>query len=166
MRWIICFSKQWKIIRKRTKSQPSNHVEVVTGYGFPAGWEFKEEDKKWRKGECRTKTSIAPRSNGCTNLLRIIQGRRTRSKDSVFPFSMAARSAIRPCSVLWAVLRSVHTSGDFISPTYRGLFPQRGEVSKDTRKARSKARLLVLDYQRMYLLGALMGAAKIDKGYR
>lgn len=153
------FSQTVEEIREERKAGKES-IEVVTGYGFAAGWEFEEEDEDDEEEDDEYDlTNVA-----IERLYESIEDY-PRQADKIerfcLPFLRASGSDIGVQRALNGVVERPHLSRLYLSYLSR-FVPTERAVSKNLAELLDSP-MLVLDYQRMYLLGALMGAAKIDR---
>ena len=107
-------------------------------------------------------TSPTLRSSACTNPLRTTPDKQIRWNGSACLSLGQLDQDTAVKRALNGVAERPHLSRLYLS--YLSRFVP-GDRTRDGKSSRSEldSPVLVLDYQRMYVLGALMGAAKIDK---
>jgi retron-type reverse transcriptase len=153
------FSETVEEIREERRSE-KKVAEVVTGYGFPVGWEFEKEDGNDDEKEDEDDLSSA----AIERLYESIEnspGQADKIERFCLPFLRAAGSDTAVKRALNGVAERPHLSRLYLSYLSR-FVPADRAVTKTLEKL-LESPMLVLDYQRMYVLGALMGAAKIDR---
>ena len=154
------FSETIEEIREERRSEKTT-VEVVTSYGFPVGWEFEEEhdggDDEEEDEDDLTNAAIE-------RLYESIDdnpGQTDKIERFCLPFLRAAGSDTAVHRALNGVTERPHLSRLYLSYLSR-FVPGDRAMTKRLEKLIDSP-MVVVDYQRMYLLGALMGATKIDR---
>ena len=151
------FSQTIKEIREERKSQNSA-AEVVTGYGFSVGWEF-DGDHEDDSGDDDDITI-----NAIERLYESLDdhtGQADKIDRFCLPFLRAAGSDIAVQRALTGITERPHLSRLYLSYVSRFVTGDSAVTKKLERLIESP--MVVMDYQRMYILGALMGSAKIDR---
>lgn len=156
------FAETVEEIREERESE-KRAAEVVTSYGFPVGWEFDEEDEN-DEGDNDEEEEDALTNAAVERLYQSIEnnpGQADKIERFCLPFLRAAGSDTAVQRALNGITERPHLSRLYLSYLSR-FVPGDRTVTKRLEKLIDSS-MLVMDYQRMYLLGALMGAAKIDR---
>jgi hypothetical protein len=156
------FAETVEEIREERESE-KRAAEVVTSYGFPVGWEFDEEDEN-DEGDDDEEDEDELTNAAVERLYQSIEdnpGQADKIERFCLPFLRAAGSDSAVQRALNGITERPHLSRLYLSYLSRFVAGDRS-VTKRLEKLIDSP-MLVMDYQRMYLLGALMGAAKIDR---
>jgi len=157
------FTETVEEIREERRSY-KRAPEVVTSYGFPVGWEFDEQEDIDEGDDDRDENEDELTNAAIERLYQSIEdnpGQTDKIERFCLPFLRAAGSDIAVQRGLNGITERPHLSRLYLSYLSR-FVPRDRTITKRLEKLIDSP-ILVMDYQRMYLLGALMGAAKIDR---
>ena len=157
------FAETVEEIREERRSY-KRAPEVVTSYGFPVGWEFDEQEDIDEGDDDRDENEDELTNAAIERLYQSIEdnpGQTDKIERFCLPFLRAAGSDIAVQRGLNGITERPHLSRLYLSYLSR-FVPRDRTITKRLEKLIDSP-ILVMDYQRMYLLGALMGAAKIDR---
>ena len=157
------FAETVEEIREERRSY-KRAPEVVTSYGFPVGWEFDEQEDIDEGDDDRDENEDELTNAAIERLYQSIEdnpGQTDKIERFCLPFLRAAGSDIAVQRGLNGITERPHLSRLYLSYLSR-FVPGDRTITKRLEKLIDSP-ILVMDYQRMYLLGALMGAAKIDR---
>lgn len=155
-----------EIREERTKT--TEVVEVLAGYGFPAGWEFDEEheeDEEQEEEETVEEGDDEELTNAAIKRLYESIGEYPRQADKIerfcLPFFRAAGIDLGVQRATEGIVTRPHLARLYLSYLSR-FVPEDSAVRRRLEKLLGSS-TLVSDYQRMYLLGALMSAPRSGK---
>jgi hypothetical protein len=145
---------------REERNAAKESVEVVTGYGFTAGWELEEGDEEDEEDDDENDLSSA----AIERLYASVE-EYPRQADKIerfcLPFLRAAGSDIAVKRALNGAAERPHLARLYLS--YLSRFVSTDQVVSKTLQKLLDNPMLVSDYQRMYVLGSLMVATKIDR---